>query len=153
MQAIFRPRNNLIWASVAYLLLSLFVVQSIFFPAKNENLWLNIGIELFSALAIYLVWIRPKIVFRQSELVVVNPLVTKTVSYASITALDTRWALKIEYGDTAIRAWVAPANSRRQGLSKTAVHIKGVHGSLESSNISDSALAARLINERIENLH
>lgn len=153
MHYVFRPKSNIAWAVLGYLLLAIFLAQSIFYPGANENVVANIAITVSLGITIYLIWLRPKIIFEESALTVVNPFTRTKVVYGEITGLSTHWSLTIDTTGKSIKVWVAPANTRRQGLSKAAIKLKGVNAGTERPHISDSELAARLIQERISNSH
>ncbi|MEI6591388.1 MAG: hypothetical protein WCO24_05220, partial [Actinomycetes bacterium] len=90
---VFRPRANLFWGYSALVLDALFLVQAFAFPAKTENLLFDIFIALLVAAAAILMWIRPKLLLGESQLVVVNPVKRVVIDYKDITELETKWAL------------------------------------------------------------
>jgi hypothetical protein len=161
---VFRPKGNLIWGGVALFFDALFLTQAIFYPAPNSN----VGIDAATAAAIgataALLWIRPKLVLREHDLVVVNPFNSQVIAYSDINELETKWALLIHHEGTKTRVWVAPANGKqrwvrdstmRWGFDRLPTSAAKEHEvtSISQSLNSDSGVAAHLIRERLNNRH
>jgi hypothetical protein len=146
---IFRPKSNLIWAGISYFLVLIFVIQSFFYPAKIENTLINALVAIFSSLASYIMWVRPKLVLHRDFLRVINPFITKSIRYQDIERLDTKWCLQITHQAGTTGVWVAPANSRRAARGRLGMRIKGIVEP-ENRTISDSELAAQLIKTRLD---
>jgi hypothetical protein len=145
---VFRPKTNLLWAGLAYFLIMVFALQSIFFPTGSENYLVNALICGAVSTASYLIWIRPKLILEKYLLRVVNPFSTKVIRYEDIESLETKWCLQIVHDGVRTEIWVAPTNGRRAARSRQALRIKGTIGSTEQT-FSDSEVAAQLIQRRL----
>ena len=163
-RVIFRPKSNLVWAGVAIALDALFLAQAIFYPSAGENLVLDGVVALVLAVASYLLWIRPKVIFNPESLKVVNPFGSHVVSYRDIVELNTKWSLTIHHSTKSIRVWVAPTGGKFRWISdstlrwnnsklpKTEARLGEVVPVSETTN-SDSGLLAQLIRARIDGKH
>ena len=161
MNTVFRPKSNLLWAGLAFALDAVFLAQLIFYPSAGSNLLVDLSVAIFVAAAAYLLWVRPKLILREIDLVVVNPFQRTLVNYADITELRTKWALQIDYADKSVQVWVAPANGKGRWISESTLRWKSdrvplsdtrivEHTSMSQSTRSDSGLAASLIRERMK---
>ncbi|MEO0023793.1 MAG: hypothetical protein RL196_234 [Actinomycetota bacterium] len=163
---IFRPKGNLAWGYSALALDLLFIVQAVFYGETGDNVFVDLTLAALIAAVAILIWLRPKLVLKADHLVVVNPLSTKTIAYNSIIGIETKWALLLKHSGRTTRVWVAPANGktrwitdstqnwRFRKLSKTRAQTSLVEvTSISASHNSDSGVAARLIQERIDSLH
>jgi hypothetical protein len=146
---VFRPKSNLAWAGISYFLVSVFVLQGLFYPGKIENVLINALIAIFVSLASHLIWVRPKMVLHQEFIRVVNPFETTIIRYQDIESLGTKWCLQITHKAKKTGVWVAPATSRRAGLGRSGMRIKGVAESHDRT-ISDSEIATQLIEARLK---
>jgi hypothetical protein len=160
MNTVFRPKGNLVWAGLAFVLDAIFLTQSIFYPTGAGIFVLDLAVAIFVAAAAYLLWVKPKLVLRENDLVVVNPFKKATIQYSTITELKTKWALQIHYSDTSIQVWVAPANGKGRWIADSTFRWRNnrvpltegktiEHSSMSQSLGSDSGLAASLIRERM----
>jgi hypothetical protein len=159
-----RPKGNFAWATVAILLVGLYLAQVVFFPVENSINWIEFAIGAFAVIAAFLIWIRPKLVFNDDHLVVVNPLSKVTIAYKDIDDLDTKWSLRINHKGKKTRVWVAPANGKQRWISestriykfnniKSSEVVTNEFTSVSASLGSDSGVAAALIRERLKGLH
>jgi hypothetical protein len=161
---VFRPKGNLIWGGIALFFDALFLTQAFFYPAPKSN----IGIDAAAAVAVgttaALLWIRPKLILREHDLVVVNPLRSTVIDYNDITELETKWALLIHHSTGKTRVWVAPANGKQRWVRDSTQRwsidrLPTNHGnetevtSISQSLNSDSGVAAHLIKERLSSRH
>lgn len=161
---VYRPKGNLVWGYVAIGFDALYLSQSVLYPTKSSVLALDIAAAGAIAAAATLLWIRPKLVLRDNDLVVVNPVKTETISYRDITELETKWSLLIVHGSKKTRVWVAPANGKQRWIADstfrwrsdrvpTSAERTNETTSISSSLNSDSGVAAHLIRERVKHLH
>jgi len=161
---VYRPKGNLIWGTVALAFDALFLAQSIFYPTYASNLAIDVAAAAVVGAAAALLWIRPKLILRENDLVVVNPLKSSEIPYEDITELETKWALLIHHGSSRTRVWVAPAsgkqrwvreNTLRWSLDRLPVSDRNETEvtSISQSLNSDSGVAAHLIRERLKNRH
>jgi hypothetical protein len=161
---VFRPKGNFAWATVAILLVGLYLAQVIFFPVENSINWIEFAVGAFVVIAAFLIWVKPKLVFNDDHLVVVNPLSQVTIAYKDIDDLDTKWSLRINHRGKRTRVWVAPANGKQRWISestriykfnniKSSEIVTNEFTSVSASLGSDSGVAAALIRERLKGLH
>ncbi len=160
MNTVFRPKGNFVWAGLAFALDAMFVVQAVFYPGESGVNLLDLLIAGILAIAAYLLWVRPKLVLRESDLVVVNPLRTKVIRYSEIIDLKTKWTLQIELESGSVQVWVAPANGKSRWIADSTFRWRSdripvtegktiEHTTMSQSQRSDSGLAASLIRERM----
>ena len=164
MYETFRPRSNFVWAGISIVLICLFAGNSF---AVNDNA-LQIAWELLICAVLigitFAIWIKPKLVFREELMEVVNPLRTEIISYKDVLELDTQWALRITHTGGKVTVWVAPASGKRKWIAEKRFgmlgsnlplsesrhnHSETMSGSLDSF----SGQAAYMIRERIKRLH
>jgi hypothetical protein len=161
MNTVFRPKGNLVWAGLAFALDALFIIQTIFYPGESGVRVLDLLIAATLAAVAYLLWVRPKLVLREGDLIVVNPIKTSVINYSDITDLKTKWTLQIDYRDTSVQVWVAPANGKGRWIADSTFRWKNdrvpvterktlEHTSMSQSLRSDSGIAASLIRERMK---
>jgi hypothetical protein len=161
---VFRPKGNLIWGGVALFFDALFLVQVVFYPAPNSNIAVDVATAAAFGAAASLLWIRPKLVLREHDLIVVNPVRTVEIAYSDISELETKWALLIHHGSKKTRVWVAPANGKqrwaRDSTQRWSIDRLPTNDrnetevtSISQSLNSDSGVAAHLIRERLKNRH
>jgi hypothetical protein len=114
----------------------------------------------FIGLLAYLLWIRPKIIFSETYLIVVNPLQTRTIHYKHITELTTKWSLLIHHDGISTRVWIAPANGKHswmsskknQWRSNAPAGSQSAEGKLlvsSRSQLSDSGIVANIIEKHM----
>jgi len=114
--------------------------------------------------AVYLIWIRPKLVLRDDVIEVINPLSSKVIAYREVLDLETKWSLAIIHSGGKTRVWVAPATGKQRwiaekkfgwyggGLPLSESKGSGME-SMSSSLDSVSGQAAYLIRERMKRAH
>ncbi len=164
MTETFRPRSNLAWAGFSILLISLFAVNSF---AVNDNA-LRISFELLLCAVLIAIaraiWIKPKLVFGDDALQVVNPFSTESIAYKDVLELETKWALTIIHARGKTTVWVAPASGKRRWIAEQRFGMLGSNIPLSKSRHSQSETmsgsmdsfsgqAAYMIRERIKRLH
>jgi hypothetical protein len=158
---IFRPKSNFFWGILALALDALFVLQSALYPGAT---WLDFTIGAIVAAAASLCWIRPKLILRETDLVVVNPIRKVAIQYVDILELNTKWSLQIIHRNGKVRVWVAPASGKRRWISESTSRwlsdrLPTSSGrttevtSMSNSYLSDSGAAAILIQNKIDQLH
>ena len=164
MNETFRPRSNFAWAGVSLVLLGLFALNSVFVVQDWFQIFLELIACIILAVVVYLFWIRPRLILRKTDMVVVNPLSSEVISYKDVLELETKWALTIVHPKGKTRVWVAPASGKRRWIADKTF---GVYGStvplsqsdadgsetMSSSLNSLSGQAAYVIRERIKRLH
>lgn len=164
MYETFRPRSNLVWAVISILLICLFAANS--FVVNTNSL--QIAFELLICVVLvgvcYAIWIKPKLIFRDEAIEVINPLNTELIPYDDVIELQTQWALRIIHTRGKTTVWVAPASGKRKwiaekrfGMYSSNVPLsESRHNTSESmsgSLDSFSGQAAYMIRERIKRRH
>jgi hypothetical protein len=146
------------------LLICLFAANS--FVVNTNSL--QIAFELLICLVLvgvcYAIWIKPKLIFRDEAIEVINPLNTELIPYDDVIELQTQWALRIIHTRGKTTVWVAPASGKRKwiaekrfGMYSSNVPLsESRHNTSESmsgSLDSFSGQAAYMIRERIKRRH
>jgi hypothetical protein len=164
MYETFRPRSNLVWAVISILLICLFAANS--FVVNTNSL--QIAFELLICLVLvgvcWAIWIKPKLIFRDEAIEVINPLNTELIPYDDVIELQTQWALRIIHTRGKTTVWVAPASGKRKwidekrfGMYSSNIPLsESRHNTSESmsgSLDSFSGQAAYMIRERIKRRH
>ena len=164
METVFRPRSNYFWAGVSFMLIFFFAINTILTITNTVQIIFELLLCVTFSVFTYLIWIKPKLVFLQEYLVVVNPIRRETIAYAEVLELETKWSLRIIHSRGAIRVWVAPASGKRQWIADKRLGFIGSRiplsptktidtGTMSGSLNSFSGQAAYLIRERIKRLH
>jgi hypothetical protein len=160
----FRPRSNLVWASVSFVLIMLFAVNSFTVATNLLQTISELVLCFFLSALVYLLWLKPKLVLQEKVIQVVNPLGTELIPYQDVIELETKWALTIIHSRGRTRVWVAPTSGKRRWISNTTFGWSGTNMPLTKSkemgseNMSASlesfsGQAAYLIRERIKRIH
>jgi hypothetical protein len=161
---VFRPKGNLGWAAFAAVLDIMFLVQAIAYPGAGSVLALDLAVAVTLGVVAYLLWVRPKLVLRETDLVVVNPTRRVVIAYRDITELETKWALLVHHTGGKTRVFVAPANGKQRWVGDSVQRwsfgkflqqekTQSEFTSISQSTSSDSGIAYQLIRERIKDLH
>jgi hypothetical protein len=106
--------------------------------------------------AIWILFIRPKIVFFDEGLKIVNPLTEVTLPWSGVDEIETQLAFSVKAGSKKFTAWAAPAPGRLHSRTLHSSEFKGLGlangGStrLSDSPRSDSGVAAYLARQRLE---
>jgi hypothetical protein len=97
MYETFRPRSNFAWAGISILLICLFALNS--FAVNDSALKISVELAICAALIAIAgaIWIKPKLVFGDEALEVVNPFRTTSIAYKDVLELETQWALTITH--------------------------------------------------------
>jgi hypothetical protein len=110
------------------------------------------------------IWIKPKLVFGDHAIEVVNPLRTESIAYKDVLELETQWALTIIHTGGKTTVWVAPASGKRKWIAEQKFGMLGSNIPLSKSRHTQSETmsgsmdsfsgqAAYMIRERIKRLH
>ncbi len=165
MHEVFRPRSNFVWAAVSLVLLSLFAANSFLVATNSLQIIFELTLCAILACLVFVIWIRPKLVLRDEEIEVVNPLKTELIPYRKVLSLETKWALSIVHEGGKTRVWVAPATGKRRWIAdkKFGLFGSGVIPLSESREIgsetmsasldSSSGQAAYMIRERLKKIN
>lgn len=164
MYETFRPRSNFAWAVISILLISLFVINS--FAVNDSALKISLELAICTALIAiaYAIWIKPKLVFGDHALKVVNPFRTTSIAYKDVLELETQWALTITHTGGKTTVWVAPASGKRKWIAEQRFGMLGSNVPLSKSRHTQSETmsgsmdsfsgqAAYMIRERVKRLH
>ena len=164
MDETFRPRSNFAWAISSYILIVLFAVNSLWVVEENLRIIRDLVFCVVLSAAVYIFWIKPKLVLRADLIEVVNPIKTELISYRDVLDLETKWSLAIVHTGGTCRVWVAPASGKQRWVAeKKFGWISGNTTTAASSNLgmesmsasldSLSGQAAYMIRERMKRLH
>ena len=106
--------------------------------------------------AIWLLFVRPKIVFFDEGLTIVNPLTEVTIPWSAVDQVDSQLAFSVRAGGKKFSAWAAPAPGRQHGRTLHSSEFKGLGladgGSMRLSDSprSDSGVATFIARQRLE---
>jgi hypothetical protein len=157
----FKPKSDFVWGAIGMLFATLYLIQAIVYPTGN---WFEFILGFAVAATVYLLWFRPRLVLRETDLIVVNPLSSHTIPYLDIIELETRWTLRIGHRNGITRVWVAPASGKQRWIADSTTRwssdrlptnqAKTVEfTSISKSHFSDSGAAALLIQQRLDSVH
>ncbi len=110
---IFRPRTNLNLAVFGVVICGLFTWSN-FYDASTASKIASSLVALFALISIYIFLVRPKIVFGDEGMIIVNPLHEYTIAWSDVLMIDTRWALTVETTEFKVYAWAATASGRKR---------------------------------------
>lgn len=164
MDETFRPRSNFVLAGISLVLIALFSANSLFVLENAAQAVSELVVAVILTVAVYLLWIKPKMILKAEAIEVINPLSTVEIPYRDIKELQTKWALAIIHSRGKTSVWVAPASGKRRWIADKSF---GWYGSqvplsttreIETETMSESlnslsGQAAYLIRERIKRLH
>ena len=164
MYETFRPRSNFVWAGISIALITLFAANS--FTVNTSALRISFELLICAVLIgiSFAIWIKPKLVFGDHALEVVNPFRTESIAYKDVLELETQWALTIIHTGGKTTVWVAPASGKRRWIAEQRFGMLGSNIPLSKSRHlqsetmsgsmdSFSGQAAYMIRERIKRLH
>ena len=104
---------------------------------------------------VWLLFLRPKIVFYDEHLVIVNPFTEVVIPWGAVQAIDSHFAFSVQVGGKKYSAWAAPAPGRQHSSTLHSSDFKGLGFSekletrLSDSPNSDSGAAAYLARTRL----
>ena len=164
MYETFRPRSNFVWAGISIALITLFAANS--FSVNTSALQITFELLICAVLIgiSFAIWIKPKLVFGDHALEVVNPFRTESIAYKDVLELETQWALTIIHTGGKTTVWVAPASGKGRWIAEQRFGMLGSNIPLSKSRHhqsetmsgsmdSFSGQAAYMIRERIKRLH
>jgi hypothetical protein len=164
MERTFRPKSNFVWAAVALLLILMYAANSVVVSTSAVQTAIELAVCCVLGVLAYAIWIRPKLVLKETVIEVVNPFRTEVIPCADVRELDTKWALTIVHGRGKTRVWVAPASGKRRWIADTTFgwYGRGIpltdsrgneSSSMSESLASSSGQAAYMIREHLKRLH
>ena len=107
----FRPRSGYIFAGIVWAIFVGVFVQVLLEGNLHATL-VSAGISGFACASAWLIYIRPKVVFGDEGVEVVNPMRRYSFSWAAVDRIDTKYALEFYLGTKKIGVFAAPAPSR-----------------------------------------
>lgn len=143
----YRPKIQLIYAAVGTLITFMFIWSS-FYEGGATSETVSALVALFVLIFIYIFLIRPKIIFSDEGIVIVNPIEDVTIGWADVIELDAKWAMAIATEKFTVSSWVATAPGRHRNRGIHYTEIKGLNiesgGSIRTADSprSDSGAAA-----------
>lgn len=152
---IFRPVSNLLLGFFVVLMAILFVLQAGVTGGLAEVVT-SVFIAATAIAVSWLLFLRPRIIFNEDTLEIINPLRTIVVGYKQITDLDTKYGLTVKVADRKFSVWVAPAPSRytSRGVNKQDVRGLGIEvaGTIRAADSPNSAsgVAAYLLRTKMD---
>lgn len=152
---VFRPRARFAIAAVLILQSVLLAWQISSTGGNLSGLQASAAFVTASA-AIWLLFIRPKIVFFDEGLTIVNPLTKVTIPWSSVDEINSQLAFSIKVGGKKISAWAAPAPGRQHSRTLHSSEFKGLGleagGAMRLSDSprSDSGVASFIARSRLK---
>ena len=116
---VFRPWSGIALATTVFLICGLLIAVDV----------TSIGTWVWSAaacLTTWLVFVRPKLVIGDDGVTVVNPLVSATIGWAEVDAIEIKYAVTFHVGDKKIAAWSATGPGRYHARSIHRSELMGV---------------------------
>ena len=110
---IFRPKSNIIGLGIFFFFLAGINISTWYTSALRNSIALGC---ISAALIIlgYLGFAKPKVIFFDEGLTIVNPTESYTLSWKDVEGIDSKYTMRIQIRDKTIGAWAAPGPSRRQ---------------------------------------
>ena len=121
----YRPTAQLIYAAIGALITIMFVWSSFYGGGATSEI-VSALVALFVLSFIYIFLIRPKIIFCDEGIIIINPIEDITIGWADVIELDSKWAMAIATPNFTANSWVAtaPGRYRNRGIHYT--EIKGL---------------------------
>jgi len=119
----FRPRSGLIQAGAGVVLCVLFVWSTMYEgSARNKVVSALVALSIIGYLYAFL--IRPKIIFSNSGMVIINPVSEYSIAWTEVSSVDNRWALTIHTDQFVAQSWAATVSGR----PRRSIHESEVRG-------------------------
>jgi hypothetical protein len=150
----FRPKARFAIAAVL-VLLSILLAWQITAMGDELSGFIAASALVAANTAIWLLFVRPKIVFFDEGLTIVNPLTEVTIPWSAVDQVDSQLAFSVRAGGKKFSAWAAPAPGRQHGRTLHSSEFKGLGladgGSMRLSDSprSDSGVATFMARQRI----
>jgi len=152
---VFRPKARFGIALVLSLL-SVLLAWQIVISGGERALIIAGAALLASNTALWLLFVRPKIVYFDEGLKIVNQLTEATLPWSVVDVIETQLAFSVMVGGKKFTAWAAPAPGRLHSRTLHSSEFKGLgltgasSTRLSDSPRSDSGVAAYLARKRLE---
>lgn len=150
---IFRPKSGLVLSGCVVVLCACFIWSA----AATDGLAKAIAWSIAVIDCAYLIFIRPKIVFTEESLTIINPIEEVTIGWGDIDLVDAKWCMSISSKYGRFNAWAAPAPSRHHPKKIHPSELKAMqisgHESISPARSpkSDSGIAVHMTQLRIAN--
>lgn len=152
---VFRPKSRFAIAFVLILQTVLLVFQIVGLEEEQSG-FIAAAAFVAANTAIWLLFLRPKIVFFDEGVKIVNPLTEVTIPWSAVESIDSQLAFSVRVGGKKFSAWAAPAPGRQHSRTLHSSEFKGLGLSaagsmrLSDSPRSDSGVATFLARQRLE---
>ena len=153
---IFRPKSGLILSGFV-LILSLLFIWSAYLTTGNIELAATICWAVAVNAAAYLILVRPKVIFTDDAVTLVNPIQEITIGWGDITGVDAKWCMTIDSKNGRFNAWAAPTSGSQRSKKIHADELKSMAASGQESIAaahsprSDSGIALHMTLIRLNN--
>lgn len=151
----FRPKARFAIAAVL-VLQSILLVWQITAMGDERSGFIAATAFVAANTAIWLLFVRPKIVFFDEGLTIVNPLTEVTIPWSAVDQVNSQLAFSVRASGKKFSAWAAPAPGRQHGRTLHSSEFKGLGladgGSMRLSDSprSDSGVATFIARQRLE---
>ncbi|CAB4723219.1 unannotated protein [freshwater metagenome] len=152
----FRPKSGLIM-SACVLILSLLFIWSAFLTTGTIELATTICWAIAVNAAAYLILVRPKVIFTDEAIILVNPIQEITIGWGDITGVDAKWCMTVDTKAGRFNAWAAPTSSSQRSKKIHVDELKSMaasgQGSIAAAHSprSDSGIALHMTLIRLNN--
>ena len=149
---IFRTRSSFVYAWTIYV--TAFTISAL---TLSDGNWIKtmqtIAWAVVASLAAYLIFIRPKVLFFDEGISIVNPFNELTVGWHQVQSIDSRFSLSITTDGEVMHAWAAPAPSRYSARGIHPSELRGLpqsgQGSIRAAESPRSLSGAATIIARL----
>ena len=132
---IFRPKSGLI-LSGCVAVLSAFFIWSAYLTTGTTEFVATICWAIAVNAGAYLILVRPKVIFTDKAITLVNPIQEVTIGWRDITGVDAKWCMTIECANGRFNAWAAPTSSSQRSKK---IHVDELRSMAVSGNESIAA--------------
>lgn len=152
---VFRPKSRFAIAAVL-VFQSVLLVWQITAMGHERSGFIAAAAFVAANTAIWLLFVRPKIIFFDEGLTIVNPLTEVTIPWSAAESVDSQLAFSVRVGGKKFSAWAAPAPGRQHSRTLHSSEFKGLglgnDGSMRLSDSprSDSGVATFIARQRLE---
>jgi hypothetical protein len=149
---VFRPKTGFLLSGCALTLSALFIWSALLTQGLGAAIAWSVAINAL----IYMIYIRPKIIYDNVKIVIINPWEEISIGWGDINLVDAKWCMNITSRHGRFSAWAAPAPSRFHSKKIHPSELRGMeistHQSISPARSpkSDSGIAVHMATVRIK---
>lgn len=122
-QTVFRPRSNLVIAGGLFVCIAGFTAAAL---ASHAQPTVVLPAAAATALAVQVLFVRPRVVLADNRVTIVNPLHTITAGWDAVTHIDAKYSVYLDIDGRRVNAWAGPAPSRYHARSVHPAELRGL---------------------------